>query len=129
MLERLHARRLRARGTRAGVRPASGILPQIVNDGAGRCERLRMLIEAQSREFRDPKLLAQNPLGVVTLEDPVFETALDAPRAFEQGALRSFEKLLRAGKKCFARVEKLQFVAQGLIGIGPGKFRGLKFAG
>src|SRR5579859_2793745 len=63
------------------------------------------------------------------MKDPILETTFHAASAFEKRSLCGFEKLLRAGQKRFARVEKLQFFAESLVGIGPGKFRGLKFAG
>src|SRR5580658_788505 len=99
-----------------------------MNDGAGSRERLRMIVEAESRELRHTKLLAQNPLGVIALENPVFQTAFDAAGAFQQGSFRRFKKLLRTRKQRFARMKKLQLVAKGFVGIGARKFRRLKFA-
>src|SRR5580658_784945 len=100
-----------------------------MNDGAGSRERLRMIVEAESRELRHTKLLAQNPLGVTALENPVFETAFDAAGAFEQRGFGGFKKLLWTRKQRFARVKKLQFIANSLVRIGARKFRRLKFAG
>src|SRR5258708_2730627 len=84
---------------------ARGIFAEVVNDGAGGCDGLRMAIETEACEFGDAELLAQEALGVVVLEGPVFEARLDAAGTFEQRSFRSFEKLLRAGQKRLARVE------------------------
>ncbi len=74
-------------------------------------------------------MFAQDALGVVVLEDPIFQARFDAAGAVEQGSFRGLEKLLRAGKQSLARVEKLQLVAKIFVGARPGKFRGLEFAG
>ncbi len=50
-----------------------------------------MLVEAQPREFRDAKLFAQNPLGVIALENPVFQAAFNSAGSFEQGSFRGFK--------------------------------------
>src|SRR5580692_11506017 len=100
-----------------------------MNDGSRSRKRLRMVVEPQSRELSNSKLFAQNPLGVVALKNPILKTAFHAAGTFEQRSFCRFKKLLRAREKRFARVEKLQLVAKGLVSIGPGKFRGLKFAG
>src|SRR5580698_4777824 len=128
MLQSFNAGRLRAGRADAGVRAASGVFAQVMNDGAGSGERLRMIVKAKSGQLRDAELFAQNAFGVVALKDPVFEAALDPAGTIEQRSLRGFKKLLRTGKKRFSRMKKLQLVAHRLVGIRPGKFRGLELA-
>src|SRR4029077_2600128 len=101
MLQRLNARRLSACGSDGSVSAASCVFPQVVNNCSSGGERLGMVVQTESGKLRDAKLFAQNPFGVVALEDPVFETAFDAACAFEQRSFRGFEKLLRAGKERF----------------------------
>src|SRR5260370_39414248 len=84
---------------------ARGIFAEVVNDGAGGCDGLRMAIETEACEFRDAELLTQQALGVVVLEGPVFEARLDAAGTVQQRSFRSFEQLLRAREKRFARME------------------------
>src|SRR5579863_457311 len=129
MLQCFEAWRLRAGGTRGHVRTASCVFAQVVNDCPGCRKRLRVVVESKASQLRDAELFAQNPLGVIALEDPIFETAFHATGSFEQRSLRGFKKLLRAWKKRFAWMEKLQLVAQRLVSIRARKFRGLKFAG
>jgi len=88
-----------------------------------------MIIEAKAGEFGDAKLLPENAFGIVALESPILEAGLDPACTFEEGSLRGFEELLRAGEKRFARVEQLEFVAESFVGSGAGKFGGLEFAG
>src|SRR5712692_5094449 len=88
-----------------------------------------MIIEAKAGEFGNAKLLAENALGIFALESPIFEAGLDPACTIEKRGLRSFKELLRAREKRFARVEKLEFVAERFVGSGAGKFGGLKFAG
>src|SRR5260370_26636885 len=84
---------------------ARGIFAEVVNDGAGGCDGLRMAIEAEACEFRDAELLAQQALGVIVLEGPVFQAPFPAAGALEQRSFRGFEQLLRAREKVFARME------------------------
>jgi len=65
MLQRFHTRRLRVRRARAGVRTACRVFTQVVHDGSGGSERLRMIVNPEARQFRDPELLAQKALGVI----------------------------------------------------------------
>src|SRR6266566_2019425 len=95
----------------ASERSPRGVFAEIVNDGARGGQGLCVLVKAEAGEFSDAKLFAENALGIIPLEDPVFEPGFDAARAFEQRCFSSFEKLLRPGKKSFARAKKLQFVA------------------
>ena len=113
-----------------GVRTVAtrGVFSEIVNDGARGGQGLCVLVKAEAGEFSDTKLFAENALGIIPLEDPVFEPGFDAARAFEQRCFCSFEKLLRPGKQSFSGTKKLQFVAERLIRAGAGKFGGLKFS-
>ena len=77
---------------------ARGVFSEIVNDGAGGGQRLRVLVEAETREFGNAKLFAKDAFGVVALEDPVFEAGFHATNTFQERCLCSFEKLLRPGK-------------------------------
>ena len=44
-----------------------------MNDGSGRREGLRAIIEAEASKFGDIKLFAEDALGIFGLKDPVFE--------------------------------------------------------
>jgi hypothetical protein len=81
-----------------------------VDDGTGGGQRLMMIVQAEAGKLGDTKLLAQDAGGVVVLKNPIFETRLDAARAFEQGILCGVEELLGARKKSLARVQELEFV-------------------
>src|ERR1700687_2851411 len=115
-----------------GVRRAvatRGVFSEIVNDGGGAIQRLRVIVEAETREFGNAKLLAKNALGVVALKDPIFEAGFHATNAFQERCLCRFEKLLRPRKQSFPRAEQLKFVAKSVIGAGAGGFGSLKFTG
>src|SRR6267143_4369224 len=73
-----------------------GVFAEIVDDGSRGGDGLRVRVEAESGELGDAELFAQDALGVIVLEDPIFEARFDAARASEQGSLGSLEKLLRA---------------------------------
>ena len=89
---------------------------------------LRVIVEAEGGEFGDAKLFAEDALGVVRMKDPVFDAGFDPTGAIEDGGLGSFEELLRAREQGFARAEELEFVAEGFLCVGAGKFGGLEFA-
>ena len=73
-----------AEGFDAGrIVAAGGIFTEIVDDGAGGGEGLRMIVEAEAGEFGDTELFAEDALGVVGMEDPVFDAGFDAARAIE----------------------------------------------
>ena len=109
--------------------PACGVFAQIVNDGAGGSQRLRVIVKAEPREFGNAKLFAQDALGIVALKNPIFEPRFHSANAFEERCLCRFEKLLRPGKQSFPRAQQLEFVAEVVIGAATGEFRGLKFTG
>src|SRR4029077_8882964 len=113
-------------GSFAGAR---SVFAKIVNDGARSGDRLRMAVEAESGQLRDAELLAQDALGVIVLEDPVFNARFDAASAVQQRSLRGFEELLRPRKKRFARMKQLQFVAKVFVGTRARKFCCLELAG
>src|ERR1700730_10279632 len=81
-----------------GAVAASGILSQIVNDGAGGSQGLRVLVEAKTREFGNAKLFAKDALGVVVLKNPILKTGFHGTHTFQERCLCRFEKLLRPGK-------------------------------
>src|ERR1700674_5766304 len=74
-----------------GAVAASGILSQIVNDGARGSQGLRVLVEAKTREFGTTKLFAKDALGVVVLKNPVFKTGFYAPEPSQRRCLCRFE--------------------------------------
>src|SRR5690349_7795512 len=127
MLQRFNAGCARAFIRCARAIPARGVFAEIVNDGAGSGQRLRMLVETETREFGDAKLFAQNALRVVPLKNPVFEARFHAANAFEERRLRCFEKLLWPGKQRLSGTQQLQFVAKIVVCARAGEFRGLKF--
>ena len=88
-----------------------------------------MIVEAEAGEFGDAELFAEDALGVVGMEDPVFDAGFDAACAVEERSFRGFEKLLRAREKRFARTDELQFVAESFLRARAGEFGGLEFAG
>jgi len=88
-----------------------------------------VIVEAETREFGDSKLFAQDALGIVSLKDPIFEAGFHATHAFQERCLRRFEKLLRPGEQSFPWAKQLKFVAKSVIGALAGEFGGLKFAG
>src|SRR5260370_23381145 len=108
---------------------ASRVFSEIVNNGASGSECLRMIVEAEAREFGDAKLFAQNTLRVVALKNPIFEAGFHPSNTFQERCLCRFEKLLWPGKQRFPRTKQLEFVAKIVIGAGVGEFRGLKFTG
>src|SRR6267378_2081145 len=71
---------------------ARGIFSEIVNDSAGGNQPLRVIVEAETREFGDAKLFAQDALGVVALKNPIFEAGFHATHDFAAN-----EFLARAG--------------------------------
>ncbi len=95
---------------------ASGVFAEIVYDGAGRSERLRVIVKAESREFGDAKLFAQDARGIVALKDPIFEAGFHAANTFQERWYCRFEKLLRPGKQSLPRAEQLEFVAKSILG-------------
>ena len=88
-----------------------------------------MIVETKAGEFGDAKLFAEDALGVVGVEDPIFDTGFDAARAIEERGFRGFEKLLWAGEKGFAWTDKLEFIAERFFRAGAREFGGLEFAG
>src|SRR4029077_11295845 len=118
-----------AEGFDAGrVVAAGGIFAEIVDNGSGGGEGLGMIVEAETGEFGDAELFAKDALGVIGMEDPVFNAGFNAARAVKERSFSGFEKLLRAGEKSFARTNELQFVAEGFLRVWAGKFGGLEFA-
>src|ERR1700730_19161845 len=108
---------------------ARGIFSEIVNDGSGRSQCLRMIVKAETREFSHAKLFAQDALGIVALKDPIFEAGFHATNTFKKRCLCRFEKLLRPREQRFARAEQVEFVAKRVIGADAAEFGGLKCAG
>src|ERR1700674_667787 len=100
-----------------------------MDDGSGGGDGLRVRVEAEAGQLGYAELFAQDALSVIVLKDPVFQARFNDTRAIEQGCFRGLEKLLRAGEQRFARVQELQLVAKIFVGVRPGEFRGLKFAG
>src|SRR5690349_22769351 len=105
------------------------VFAQVMNDGAGRGEGLRMIVKAKACQLRHTKLFAKDTLAVVALKGPVFEARFDAAGSFQKRSLCGFKELLRAGEQSFTRAEKLQFIAQSFLGARAGKLRGLKLTG
>ena len=100
-----------------------------MNDRARRRHRLRMPVQPEARQLRHSKLLAQNPLRVIVLENPVVHARFHSARALQQGSLGRLKQLLRPRQQSFPRPQKLQFIAQRLHRARPAKLRGLKFSG
>src|SRR5260370_35510908 len=71
---------------------ARGIFAEVVNDGAGGCDGLRMAIETEACEFPDFELLAQQALGVVVLGSPVFAPRFESAGAFGQRSVGGSEQ-------------------------------------
>jgi len=61
-----------------GVVAASGVFAEIVDNGASGAKGLWTFVESERCEFGDAELLAEDALGVVTVEDPVFDAGFDA---------------------------------------------------
>jgi hypothetical protein len=119
-----------AEGFEAGsVVAAGGIFAEVVYDGACGGEGLRMIVEAEAGEFGDTELFAEDALGVVGVEDPVFDAGFDAAGAVEEGGFCGFEELLRAREKGFAGTDELQFVTERFLRVWAREFSGLEFAG
>src|SRR5262245_4346143 len=116
-------------GTVRGSRSFSGVFAQVVHDGAGRGEGMQVVVEAKDGELGDAELFAQDAVGVIVLEGPVVNAAFDAAGAVEEGIFGSFKELRWAGEKCFARMQELEFVAEGVFGALTGELGRLKFAG
>src|SRR5689334_6627628 len=110
----------------AGAVTTRRVFAQVMNDGACSAEGLRMIVEAEAGEFGHPELFAQDALAVVVLKGPVFQARFDAARAFEQGSLCGFKKLVRPRQESFARVKQLKFVAQGFFSTRAAKFCSLE---
>jgi len=108
---------------------AGGIFAKVMNDGTGGTEGLEMGIEAEASEFSDAELFAEKTLGVVAVEDPVFEAGFHTASAVEKRVFGGFKKLLRARKKSFAGMEELEFVAKIVFGARALEFSGEKFSG
>jgi hypothetical protein len=108
---------------------ACGVFAEIVNNGAGGGEGLRMIVEAEAGEFGYAELFAEYAFGVIGVEDPVFDAGFDAAHAVEEGGFRGFEELLRAGEKSFAGTNELKFVSKGFLRVWTREFGGLEFAG
>src|SRR5437879_9408082 len=85
-----------------------------------------MIVEAETCEFSDAKLFAQDAFRIVPLKNPVFQARFHAADTFEERRLRRFEKLLWPWKQSFPGTQQLQFVAKILIGARARELRGLK---
>ena len=69
---------------RRGAVATRGIFPEVVNDGAGGCQRLRMIVKSESRQFGNTKLFPQDTLGIVTLKNPIFESRFHPANPFQK---------------------------------------------
>ncbi len=68
----------------AAVRTVGGVFAKIVHDGAGRCEGLQVIVEAEAGKFGDAELFAKDAFGVVALKNPILEAGFHATRAFQK---------------------------------------------
>src|SRR5258706_176326 len=116
------------RGDLGKFGPVGGVCGEIVDDCTRCGNGLGIRGKAETGEFCNAKLLAQNSFGVIVLKNPIFETRFHTAGAIEQGSFRGLEKLPRAGQQRLARMQKLQLVAHVFVGARAGEFRGLKFA-
>lgn len=92
------------------------IFPQVVDYSAGSGESVWVAVESEAGKFGDAELFAENAVGVVVLEGPFVNAAFDAAGAVEKRVFGNFKELCGAGEKGFARVEKLEFVAESVFG-------------
>src|SRR5258708_22085371 len=119
-----------AKGFDAGrVIASGGIFAEVVHDGAGGGEGLRMIVEAEAGKFGDAELFAQNAFGIIGMEDPIFVAGFDAAHAVDERHFRSFEELLRPREKSFAGADELEFIAQRFFRGGGGGVWGPGFGG
>ena len=101
-----------------------------MNDRAGGGHRLQVAVQSESRQFRDAKLLAQDPLRVVALKNPILQARLHAAGAIEQGSLRGFKQAAAdAGRSVSRGRISCNSSRNVFLGSLAGKFRGLKFTG
>ncbi len=98
-----------------------------MDDSAGGCQRLRVVVKAEACEFGDAELLTQDALGIIALKNPLFEARFHSANTFEERCLRRFEELLWPGKQSFPWAQQLKLVAQIVIGATAGELGGLKF--
>ena len=106
---------------------------KIMHERSGGANGLGMCGQAEPFKTSDTKLFAEQTLAVAGAKDPFFQTRLGS---FLRGICRAFgpprmgrsEKPRLARKEEFARAQQLQFVAQFVLRIRPGKLGGPKLA-
>src|SRR3984893_5504264 len=107
-----------------------------MHERSGGGDSLGMRGQAEAFEAGDAKLFGKQTLAVVCSKDPVFQARVGSflrAASWAAGAVSLPETGRRkkaglARQQEFARAKQFQFVAELLLGIRPGKFRGAELA-
>src|SRR5579885_967878 len=104
------------------------VFADIVDDRSGCRKSLRVIVETETSELSDAKLLPEYSHRVVGLKRPIFNAAFNPARPIEKRSLRGFKELLRPWQQRLAWMQKLQFLPERLLGTRAAKFSSLKFS-
>ena len=105
-----------------------GGFAEVVDDGSGGGDGLRVAAEAETFERDNAELLFEQAAGVVGLKNPFFEAGFDGSEAVEFGRDGGREERDWAGEEDFARAKDAKLVAEAGFGIVAGEFGGAEFA-